>query len=440
MMMILPVCASWLLVHSPPAWTSSSVPKKTVLSDPISRLWSTQDSSSSIANTNGGGATNEMSQVVVGVVAPLEYRGPYPCLGLKFPQLSNGKDDDAPIFYFLLDTGANINSIRLDIVQRYHVPVFARASELHLQGTSGMGGAFDPGDVYNLGNCQIHGLPLQNPPVTFLTNLTVAALPHASPVSDGLLGWTFFHLFPGGVEWDWYGTDGDPPTVQFFYTNQSEIVQQTLSGMHRLPLFTMGPTLLPMIEIRIRPPHPHPTSTNTSATTYSSLWALIDTGAPITVMTRRAAALVGIEPVQQQQLSESKLDPLQSTTSSSSSSSSGQIGDVLKVGGVDGRTIQIVRSAHRVHIQDAASNDGGSTVQFGDGYVYIGDLPGLAVMEKLRQNSSDSGPDNAISPSVVLGLDFLRRTYRMLLRLSNHEVWFENMPSDFKKNRTLRTR
>jgi hypothetical protein len=444
-MMMIPICTAWLLWPSSSsfsplntAFRSEPNARFTVQTHSISqRLWSTHDSStlsstsssSSSASTKGGVDGNPVT--VVGVVAPLEYRGPYPCLGLRFPHLSN-----APVFYFLLDTGANVNSIRLDIVQKYHVPIFAKASELKVQGTSGMGGAFDPGDIYNLGNCQIHGLPPQDPPVTFLTNLTVAALPHASPVSDGLLGWTFFHMFSGGVEWDWYGTDGDPPTVQFFFTNQSEIVQNTLSGMHRLPISTVGPTLLPMMEIRIINPTQDPKTTTTDANTTTSLWALIDTGAPITVISRRAAALVGIEPVQPSTTSQPK-QPLPKTSSTSPGT---RMGDVLTVGGVDGRTMQIVRSAHSVHIEGATTSQNNGTVDFGEGYIYIGDLPGLAVMEMLSPNvNRTSGPDGVLSivPSVVLGLDFLLRTYRMLLRLSDQEVWFENMPSSFIK--TFRT-
>ena len=75
------------------------------------------------------------------------------------------------------------------------------------------------GTLYELGDCQLAGLP--PPPMTFVRNLSAAALPFASPVGVGLLGLPLFWTFPAGVEFDWHGTDGDPPTIIFYFGQEN---------------------------------------------------------------------------------------------------------------------------------------------------------------------------------------------------------------------------
>ena len=51
--------------------------------------------------------------------------------------------------------------------------------------------------------------------------------------------------------------------------------------------------------------------------------------------------------------------------------------------------------------------------------IFIGELPGLAMASKLLDSHQ---------PQVLLGLDTLRRTYRMILRMPEGELWLEEMP------------
>jgi hypothetical protein len=55
-------------------------------------------------------------------------------------------------------------------------------------------------------------------------------------------------------------------------------------------------------------------------------------------------------------------------------------------------------------------------ISFGAGHVYVGNLPGLAMI---------GGIGDEASPAAVLGLDSLTRMHRMILRVSDNEAWFQ---------------
>ena len=73
-----------------------------------------------------------------------------------------------------------------------------------------------------------------------------------------------------------------------------------------------------------------------------------------------------------------------------------------------------------------------SSVKLGTGHVYVGELPGLTKALSLLggtkalddNNSSvdDHHNDDYDTPGIVLGLDFLQQTYRMLLRIGTAGV------------------
>jgi hypothetical protein len=59
--------------------------------------------------------------------------------------------------------------------------------------------------------------------------------------------------------------------------------------------------------------------------------------------------------------------------------------------------------------------EGDEIVDFGEGHIYVGDLPGLAAMNAIGVEAP---------PAVVLGMDVLRTKTKMLLRARNNEVYF----------------
>lgn len=312
------------------------------------------------------------------VVAPLNYKGPYGCLSLHFPKLSTS-------FEFVLDTGANVNTIDSMFVEKHGLPLVVSSKELGLLGSAGIGGTIQPGDVFELGDCELNGLPPEQT-TTFMKNLTAASIGHSTPVGDGLLGLNFFLSFPAGVEFDWYGTDGDPPTIIFYYGKELPKMNNVQKGLVRVPL-----KLLPVGLLSL--------TVNING---KDMPALLDTGSPITVLNQEAADLAGIE-----------IAPAASVEDSKNPRSRPQAyGDEnLMVGGVDGTPVNLYRSVSKVPIR-------AGKVSLGEGPIYVGDLPGLRIIGSMT---------GAKLPAVVLGLDTLRRSYRMILRASANEVYFEEL-------------
>jgi hypothetical protein len=328
-------------------------------------------------NSKLSSTSTDGDYAVVGVVAPLKYLGPYPCLGLRFPHLST-------TFEFLLDTGANINAVDAKFVKELSLPLVASSKDLGVLGSSGIGGSIQPGDLFNLGDCELVGLPPEQT-TTFMRNLPAASIVHSTPVGDGILGLNFFLSFPAGVEFDWYGTDGDPPTLVFYYGNDLPKINNIQKGLVRVPL-TGLPVGLLSLTINING---------------VDMPALLDTGSVITVFNKEAADLAGIEIVSPADMDSENPHQKQN------------YGDKhLIVGGVDGIPVTLCRSLSTVSIRAGDAS-------FGEGFVYVGDLPGLKMV---------AGFTGQELPAVVLGLDSLRRTYRMILRAPANELYFEQLP------------
>eukprot|EP00579_Thalassiosira_antarctica_P026038 CAMPEP_0202015266 /NCGR_PEP_ID=MMETSP0905-20130828/31536_1 /ASSEMBLY_ACC=CAM_ASM_000554 /TAXON_ID=420261 /ORGANISM="Thalassiosira antarctica, Strain CCMP982" /LENGTH=353 /DNA_ID=CAMNT_0048575381 /DNA_START=42 /DNA_END=1099 /DNA_ORIENTATION=+ len=302
---------------------------------------------------------------VIGVVAPLKYVGPYACLELDFPHLTTEAQKDASI-NFVLDTGANVNSISKDLAKSLNLPLIVRKEDLSVLGSAGAGGSFQAGDIVMLGDCQLGGMPEGQKNITFMRNLTAASLDLgiASSVGGELLGTSFFACFPAGVEFDFYGTDGDPPSMIFYYG-------QTLPEDAKENAFCVSLEEsfwgVPSITVNING---------------INLRAIIDTGSPITIISPNAAGEVGVGRQKSKQ----------------------EEGSFLKIKGIDNETVDLSRS-----LSGASISIG--NISFGNlETICIGDLPGLSLASDLS-----STPDPQFQ--VLLGLDVLRRMYRMILRL-----------------------
>jgi hypothetical protein len=397
------------------------------------RLWSVSDSGVYSIQTQAEQKEQEQQQQqqqqqdeaprFVGVVAPLKYIGPYPCLSLNFPKLlgttritgttltspndnHHHHDHGALPLDFLLDTGANINTVNAQFANKYALDrVESRDDELAVgkcAAAAGVGGTIEAGEIYMLGDCELVGLPQ---PFTFLRNLTAASFPLASPTGSGLLGQPFFQSFPAGVEFDWHGTNGDPPTIIFYAGHELRDEAQANTTMIRVPLDRLPLTHLLFLNVTING---------------VTLPALLDTGSPVTVLNRHAARDAGIETAIPQNSSPVDLqEQLQRQEAQSHHHHHGvAIGDkVILVGGFDSRPLCLLRSqSSNVPIQV------GSSMSLGQGPVYVGDFPGLRYVTGVEGKG----------PAVVLGLDFLQQTHRMILRATVNEVWFEELPGQLE--------
>lgn len=308
----------------------------------------------------------ESAVSVIGVVAPLRYVGPYACLGLNFPNIRRKPGVE---INFVLDTAANVNTISSEIANELGLPILVKGDDLSLLGSAGAGGTFKAGDIVMLGDSRLSGMPENQSNNTFMTNMTAAAmsLGIANSVGGGMLGSQFFNCFKGGVEFDWYGTDGDPPTLIFYHA----LPDYAKENASRVPLKTEEFFGLPTVSVKIND---------------KELRAIIDTGSPITIVSPSMASDIGI----------SKED------------------EMVKIKGVDdGAAMGISKSLDEVSLSIG-------DVKLNLPTIFIGELPGLTMASKLL--------DDSCQPQVLLGLDSLRRTYRMILRMSEGELWLEEMP------------
>lgn len=378
-----------------------------------SKRQATTKDTDQISGTSSESSSSDEPLGLVGVVAPLHRIGPYTCLRLQFPDWkSDNKDkDDETTYDFMIDTGANVNSIDAGLVEKYQLAEFAMPltpapgtdskgdnsvlSHSSLIGattsasSSGKDTPHRAGTLHMLGNCQLSGLP--PPPITFLRNLVAASLPFASPVGAGILGLPFCWTFPAGLEFDWYGTDGDPPTIIFYYGNEPPTEAAEMEKMVRVPLQTLMGGLM-TLEISVN---------------NIKMQALLDTGSPLTVLNDQACELLGIDKDHQ------KADA--------------DMG--VKIFGIDGSPAELLRLKEEVSVQ-VLSDDPDTTVSLGNGHVWTGPLAGVDLIRRLGGKMTEE------KPAAVLGLDFLQNAYRMLLRAPSNEVWFEELPEGFERKHT----
>jgi len=325
---------------------------------------------------------------VLAVVAPLKYLGPsnYPALELLFPDHQITQDDGSvqqTSLEFIMDTGANINTVDGAVVDFFDLPVAISAEELGaqgLQGAAGMGGTLPICDIHTLGTCKLGGMPPETD-FEFMYGLTAAKMPSLpAGVGNGLLGLTFFMSFPAGVEMDWYGTNGDPPTVIFYYG--TETPKESLENMVCVPLERLSVGIMAL-------------NVNVNGV---DMKAILDTGAPYTILSPDAAYRAGIE-TYAETMERDDLPLRQQVVGATGT-------------GIDGGKFKLDRS-----VSDVSITVGGASL--GETPVFVGELPGMAVLGELGMESP---------PQAILGLDFMQRAYRLVIKISDDsELWIEEL-------------
>lgn len=338
--------------------------------------------------------TEDQTEESTSVRVPLKYLGPYPCLSLRFPDLSTPSQRERNVtgisLDFVMDTAANINTLNAQV-----------ASELGLEkvgeapGGMGASGPIDGGDTFLLGDCELEGLPSEDQ-FTFMTGLTASALPIASAASAGLLSMPFFNCFEGGVEFCWgkaeEGKITMPPSVTFF---GQEVGIDPTEGMSRVQIESIPVTLLPSVTVNING---------------VEMPALLDTGSPITVLNAQAAKVAGVATIDVEQSKQSN-NPFANFANNLKAAKAAASGDILQIAGPNGM-VNLLKSNDKVDV--AVVGDSGP-IRFGEGNLFVGDIPGLSALDGLGVDSP---------PAVVLGMDVLRTKTKMLYRGQQNEVYF----------------
>jgi hypothetical protein len=342
--------------------------------------------------------------------APLKFLGPYIGLGLNFPDLATTSQRSRNIsgiaLDFVLDTAANINTLNQQVAQELKLEIVAEAPA----GVSASG-PMSGGATYFLGSCQLEGLP-EEEQFSFMENLTASALPVASPAAAGLLSMSFFQCFEGGVEFDWYGRDADnendgerlPPSITFYGSLEESACSR--KDMSSVPITELPVTHLPTVNLIVNGVH---------------IPCLFDTGSPITVLNSQAAEQAGVKTV--------KIGANQDTVKSSNpftglvnkfqeaqaTAQAAARGDILTIAGATGERIDLIKSELPVDVALSSGNTFDDGVNFGKRHIYVGNIPGLAALNGLGDDSP---------PAAVLGMDLLRSKPKMLLLASDQKIYF----------------
>ena len=87
-------------------------------------------------------------------------------------------------------------------------------------------------------------------------------------------------------------------------------------------------------------------------------------------------------------------------------------GDILTIAGTAGEPVNLLKSQTKATV---SAGGGDQPVEFGDSHIYVGNLPGLAALNALGDDSL---------PAAVLGMDVLRLRPKMLLKSQSQEVYF----------------
>ena len=308
----------------------------------------------------------EEAPSVLGVYVPMSpNKGPYPCIKLRFPTVN-----PTATFDFLLDTGSDAINLHAGVVEQYGKQQNNSNIKVAYPGDNLVnrigGNLFNPGDVYDIGDCELVGMESEgggDEPFTLMSNVRssgFACPEHA--VWEGRFGVPFLAAYPAVVAFEWHETADTPPTVIFFL---GEVPPET-DEMKLVPLIRLPTDLLSI-----------PITVNGVA-----LRAILDTGSDKTTLTPEAAAYVGI--------------------------------DLEAAGGNDD---DMARSVSPVSIY-------AGEVPLGEGPIYVKEMPKLANLLGLI---TEQGLDPSYLPHAILGLDFLRQSYRMMVRVQSGEVWFEEL-------------
>ncbi|CAJ1942478.1 unnamed protein product [Cylindrotheca closterium] len=342
------------------------------------------------------------------IQVPLKFIGPYPTMGLRFPNLATknqkAQNKTGISLDFVLDTAANTNTINAQVASELELEVVGEA----LPGLSSAG-AMQGGQTYMLGDSQLEGIQMKEEmgeDGIFMQNLTASALPIASPASAGLLSLPFFYCFEGGVEFSWGSSalkDGMPdPASITFYGDEETAVTKALPGMTRVLIDPIPVTQLPSVMLNING---------------MKVPALLDTGSPITVLNSEAARQAGIATIQLPPDGEEKSNnPFAAFANrfknAQAAAKAAANGDLLTIAGSDGKPTNLLKSTSTFDLSLSGDSE---DVSFGSGHIYVGDIPGLAALNGIGVDSP---------PAAVLGMDVLRKRPRMFLRARDQEVYF----------------
>lgn len=299
---------------------------------------------------------------ILSISAPLKFIGPYPSLALRFRDLSTSaqrsRNETGVSLDFVVDTAANTNTIQGPIVAELQLKSTGRFA---LPGVSATG-SIPGGETFLLGDTQLDGMG----PDLFMTELTASVLPVVNPTA-GVLSLAFLQCFLGGVVFDW-------ENLQFQFLGEATSLEK--DGFRMIPIERQPITQLPLIRITING---------------VELMALLDTGSPVTIVHPDAATKANIE-VQNE--SNKSRNPFASLFAESNS-------QVLTIMGSDGKPTKLYPSKNPVEI-----------AMFGQSVVYVGQVPGLAALDKQVK-----------SPDVILGTDVLKKIPKMILRAQQNELW-----------------
>ena len=213
----------------------------------------------------------------------------------------------------------------------------------------------------------------------------------------------FLDAFPAGVEFDWHRTDGDPPTFVIYASH--DLLDMALLGLSTPPISLERLPQSDLFSISIQMNDP---KNGTTTSNKINLTAILDMRSPVTILRPSAAKEAGIHTVavnvERHKLNQAR--PAQKQKQQI-------IGDdILTVGVIDGRPLQLSRYVFPVSVRVGHQDHPPlGVVSLGEGYVYVGDLPMFGILGDRAQ--------------VVLGLDFLKQAYRMILRSSENELWFQ---------------
>eukprot|EP00980_Cylindrotheca_fusiformis_P001696 scaffold388_cov114-Cylindrotheca_fusiformis.AAC.5 len=323
---------------------------------------------------NAPGSETIQAEEVTSIQVPLKYVGPYPTIGLRFPDLATRN-------------------------QKLELEVVGEA----LPGV-GSAGAISGGSTFMLGDAQLEGTGTE--PFIFVQNLTAAALPIASPASAGLLSQAFFYCFEGGVEFDWGsqsledGLISTPASITFHGARDSNL-ETNLCKLTRVSIDPVPVTQLPSIMLKING---------------VEVPALLDTGSPITVLNSQAAQQVGVKPISIPSTPDKSQNPFAAVAnrfkSAQATSNAAAKGDLLTIAGSNGQPTSLLKAESAAEIRVSGDSE---DVSFGEHRIFVGDIPGLAALNGIGVNSP---------PAAVLGMDVLKKRQKMLLRARNWEVYF----------------
>lgn len=336
------------------------------------------------------------------VSAPLKYLGPYPALGLRFPNVATASQRERNVsgvsLDFILDTAANTNTINARVAKQLGLEVFGSPA---LPGL-GAAGALAGGDTFLLGDAELEGVKDR---FIFMKGLTAAALPVASPASAGLLSLSFLQSFDGGVEFAWGNRQVDDagtvvaPSVTFYdEAGYKKASIAASNGSQKATIKRLPVTLLPSVTVNING---------------IEMPALFDTGSPITVMNAQAAKVAGVEMlIDVASLTTPSMNPFVDVDNKWKVAEATSRRDILTLASSTGQPVYLTRSKSKVTMGVVGDD---SLIDFGSSPLYVGDLPGLAAL---------NGIGNDSPPAVVLGMDMIRMRSKMLFRAQQNEVYF----------------